>query len=785
MEQEDNEVKLVWYNKINYLGCGFYRCSNITFVDLSHIDSSNIVSTVALFNGCASLIYVSFTNFDTSNCQDIHFMFKNCTSLISLDLSNFDTKRVKDINGIFYGCNNLQYINLKNFELKGLTKVGNEIDGIPKNVIACINHEKAPYLYELIESLDCSNIYCEDDWHSHQKKLNEKTNECIDKCDNKYEFNSICYDTCQYGTFHDEKNSAEKCKCEDEKCSACFTFGKEKNLCITCNNSFYPIENDPINIGPYINCYNNPEGYYLDTSKENNYKYELCYEKCKTCEIKGDDTNNNCIKCNSEYPHGILNNDYLNCYPDCEYYYYFDENENYQCTENPSCPNEYNKLVESSLECLKDCESDNINKYEFRFKCYPQCPKESKESIDNEHYCEALCDAENPFVFLETQECVEFCYNPFSPCELRYKGVIHEESFLKDTTEENKENQENKENGENQGNKENQENKEKTEEMKKAEIEAQNKIMEKFEQGITSENFDSTELENGKVAVFQTDKMNITLTTIDNQKKISKNDTSSRVNIGPCEDILRKVYNISEDKHLIMMKKDVPQEGFDIPKMEYDIYCNLNGSNLVKLNKSHCKNVKAELSVHAVLKDDIEKINTSSGFYNDDCYVIENGTYITREDRKKEYIKGKKAVCQDGCVFADYDYENLKAKCSCEIKESSNSFALMKIDKDKLFGNFVNIKNIANFNILKCYKQLFSVKGIKNNFGTLIIIPIIIFHIICIILFYKKNWSMIKKIITDIAFGITNWKLVQKDEREKRLKIKMEKERLKKEKEEN
>ena len=43
---------------------------------------------------------------------------------------------------------------------------------------------------------------------------------------------------------------------------------------------------------------------------------------------------------------------------------------------------------------------------------------------------------------------------------------------------------------------------------------------------------------------------------------------------------------------------------------------------------------------------------------------------------------------------------------------------------------------------------------------------------------------MIKKIITDIAFGITNWKLVQKDEREKRLKMKMEKERLKKEKEE-
>ena len=150
----------------------------------------------------------------------------------------------------------------------------------------------------------------------------------------------------------------------------------------------------------------------------------------------------------------------------------------------------------------------------------------------------------------------------------------------------------------------------------------------------------------------------------------------------------------------------------DIPKIEFDIYCKLNGSNLVKLDKSHCRNVKAELSVHVILKDDIEKLNTSSRFYNDICYVIEDGTYKTREDRKREYIERNKAVCQDGCVFSDYDYETLRAKCSCEIKESSSSFALMNIDKDKLFGNFVNIKNIANFNILKCYKQLFSIKGI-------------------------------------------------------------------------
>ena len=45
--------------------------------------------------------------------------------------------------------------------------------------------------------------------------------------------------------------------------------------------------------------------------------------------------------------------------------------------------------------------------------------------------------------------------------------------------------------------------------------------------------------------------MTITLTTTDNQKSNDKNDTSSKVDLGPCEDILRYVYNISKDEKLL------------------------------------------------------------------------------------------------------------------------------------------------------------------------------------------------------------------------------------------
>ena len=134
----------------------------------------------------------------------------------------------------------MQYINLKNFELKNYLDYKNIIDEIPKNVVACIDKAKASYLYQLIQNLNCSNIYCSDNWISHQKKLNKETNECYDNCNNKYEFNNKCYDICPYGTFYDEINCVEKCKCENEKCYSCPDVEQAKNLCIKCNESFYP-----------------------------------------------------------------------------------------------------------------------------------------------------------------------------------------------------------------------------------------------------------------------------------------------------------------------------------------------------------------------------------------------------------------------------------------------------------------------------------------------------------------------------------------------------------------
>ena len=149
-------------------------------------------------------------------------------------------------------------------------------------------------------------------------KLVKEKNKCIDVCENdniyKYEYNNIC---------------SEKCP-----------------------NNTYPLFNNS-----YI-CFDpTPKGFYLDT---NDNIFKKCYETCKYCYSEGNEANNNCIECITNYT--LLNESSKenNCYIRCSYYYLFDESNIYECTEDIICPGDYNKLIKEKNKCIDICENDNI-----------------------------------------------------------------------------------------------------------------------------------------------------------------------------------------------------------------------------------------------------------------------------------------------------------------------------------------------------------------------------------------------------------------------------------------
>ena len=294
---------------------------------------------------------------------------------------------------------------------------------------------------------------------------------------------------------------------------------------------------------------------------------------------------------------------------------------------------------------------------------------------------------------------------------------------------------------------------------KEEEIKYYDTVIDQIEDIFTSDYYDTDNIDKGDDEIIKTDKANFTFTTTDNQKNNDDEKTTS-IELGQCENELRKFYNISSDKKLYILKIDVVQEGMKIPKVEYDVYAKLNGDKLVKLNISVCQNIKIYIMYPVNIKERIDKYNNNSEYCNNKCYssTSDDGIDTTLKSRQKECTNN--TVCQEDCVFDTYNTTTKKVNCSCNIKERPKSFADMNINKGKILENFIDIKNIANICILSCTEKLFCKNGIIKNIGFYLIMALILFHIITIFIFYKRQKNSINKIIKDIIFAIKNFKLL-------------------------
>ena len=476
----------------------------------------------------------------------------------------------------------------------------------------------------------CINNYFIHDYKCLQCKVNCKTTSDGCKCD-----------TCG-GGYYIKNYQCLKCN------SPCKTCENSPNSCIKCVTDYYKKEND------LNSCYKDPEGYYLD-----NNIYKQCYQSCKKCDAEGDNSYHNCLECNAEFSFEVKRNEYINCYENCDNYYYFDSRDNFHCTSDKSCPDAYPFLLENKFKCIK-FNFDEISNYLLN---YGLNGTESKE-----------------------------------------EEIIFYDNILKN-----------------------------------------------FEKGFTSEAYDTSDIDNGVGQSLKAGKLTISLSNYQNQKNNINNNVTT-IDLGECETLLREFYHILDSDNLYIKKIDVIQDGMKTLKVDYNIYAKLF-NNLINLNLTVCDKSKITISIPYKITEEIEKLNSSSSYYNDICYTTtsEYGTDITMKDRKKEFIDKDRIVCQEGCYFSEYDYNNSKVKCSCNAKKSSLLFVDMYINKEKIIDNFKNINNLINYKFLICYKKLFNKEGIIKNIGSYTILSIIIFHIIAIFIFCLKQFSSIKKKINKIA----------------------------------
>ena len=181
--------------------------------------------------------------------------------------------------------------------------------------------------YECTLSKECPLKY---------NKLISDKEKCIDDCkmDDKYiyNYNNNCLAECPENTkkYEEEKICLEECHPE---------LFEYNNIC------YNDCPNNTKRIFIYRNlCIDNlPENYYFD-NVDNMHKE--CYSLCKECSQKGDDSNNNCDECISNYT--FIADSSLpkkNCYKECDSYYYINEYNQISCTQSLQCSMPYNLLI--------------------------------------------------------------------------------------------------------------------------------------------------------------------------------------------------------------------------------------------------------------------------------------------------------------------------------------------------------------------------------------------------------------------------------------------------------
>ena len=272
-----------------------------------------------------------------------------------------------------------------------------------------------------------------------------------------------------------------------------------------------------------------------------------------------------------------------------------------------------------------------------------------------------------------------------------------------------------------------------------------------------------TEIDNGIDKKIIEKNLVIVLTSTLNQKN-NEDENNITLDLGQCEDKLKNDYKISDNDALYILQIISEEEGMKIPKVGYEVYYPLyDKNNLTKLDLSSCKDTKIEITISVKINDTLDKYNASSGYYNDICYktTSQYDTDISLKDRRNEFVYNNMTLCEENCELKEYDYEKEKVTCSCDIKLSIPENYIFKFNKKEYFKSFIDYKNIANLNILKCYKVVLKIKHLLNNYGFYIMSSILILYFLTLIIFACTSFSKIKKDINYIITFLNTTKIIK------------------------
>ena len=276
----------------------------------------------------------------------------------------------------------------------------------------------------------------------------------------------------------------------------------------------------------------------------------------------------------------------------------------------------------------------------------------------------------------------------------------------------------------------------------------------------------SEDLKNNKNSkrseIIEGDKITFQITTTEEQNFNIQNNlykNISSIDLDECEEIIREKYDIEEP--LIIMKVDIKRNDTLSTQVEYEVF---NPINLEKINLSICENANVNIYPPLDLDPNIIRLakqlkeqgydlfDSSDDFFNDICspYNSFNRTDVILNDRKNDFYISNITLCEDTCQYEEFDLELLKPKCKCNAKTERKTESQVKFKPNEIIENFYKVEKYANVKVAVCYQKVFDLNRLKKNYGSYIILGIVILFIILMAINFlklKKNLLYIIQII--------------------------------------
>jgi len=203
------------------------------------------------------------------------------------------------------------------------------------------------------------------------------------------------------------------------------------------------------------------------------------------------------------------------------------------------------------------------------------------------------------------------------------------------------------------------------------------------------------------------------------------------IDLGDCEEKLRKYHDIKGNASLIIYKFFKNSEKAIDKEMQFEVY---DPYKYIKLNLSICQSINfyvpCEISqdpniYQNIIDQGYDPFDKGDKFYREICtqYDSENGTDVLLDAREEYYYSPivNETSCQGNCHYSSYSLDSKYLICECEVNtDGIVTLDVKHFDEKNVANSFYSSLKLSNYKVVICYNLVFNFKVFCQNYGSII-----------------------------------------------------------------